>query len=198
MSRIGKKPVVIPSGVEATLSGAVLSVKGPKGTLSLTIHPKVSVSINGSEILVDVAKKEDKKEKALWGLSRSLVQNIVEGVEKGFEKKLEVNGVGFKVATAGSKLTMSLGFSHPVEVEIPSDLQVSVEKNVITVFEAIPNRNDDNELVKDLLQIKPAPYRFYKRMDINTRLTNLVFGAGNAESSQDDIIPDPSDLALPL
>jgi hypothetical protein len=67
-----------------------------------------------------------------------------------------------------------------------------------TVFEAIPNRNDDNELVKDLLQIKPAPYRFYKRMDINTRLTNLVFGAGNAESSQDDIIPDPSDLALPL
>jgi large subunit ribosomal protein L6 len=158
MSRIGKKPVVIPSGVEATLSGAVLSVKGPKGTLSLTIHPKVSVSINGSEILVDVAKKEDKKEKALWGLSRSLVQNIVEGVEKGFEKKLEVNGVGFKVATAGSKLTMSLGFSHPVEVEIPSDLQVSVEKNVITVAGA--DKQKVGQFAANVRALKkPEPYK---------------------------------------
>jgi large subunit ribosomal protein L6 len=116
------------------------------------------VSINGSEILVDVAKKEDKKEKALWGLSRSLVQNIVEGVEKGFEKKLEVNGVGFKVATAGSKLTMSLGFSHPVEVEIPSDLQVSVEKNVITVAGA--DKQKVGQFAANVRALKkPEPYK---------------------------------------
>ncbi len=158
MSRVGKKPVVIPSGVEAAISGETFTVKGPKGTLQLPVHPKVTVSVNGNEILVDVAKKEDKKEKALWGLFRSLVQNMVDGVAKGFEKKLEVNGVGFKVATSGSKLTMSLGFSHPVEVEVPSDLQVAVEKNIITITGA--DKQKVGQFAANVRSLKkPEPYK---------------------------------------
>ena len=124
MSRIGKKPVVIPPGVKAELKGSSLSVTGPKGTLQIEMHPKVKVVMAENEITVDIADKESKKEKSLWGLSRALINNLVEGVTKGFEKKLEVNGVGFKVALQGQKIVMSLGFSHPVEVEIPKDLTV--------------------------------------------------------------------------
>jgi large subunit ribosomal protein L6 len=158
MSRVGKKPVVIPQGVKAELKDQVLTVTGPKGSLTLPIHPKVTVAITDSEITVDVAKKEDKKERALWGLFRSLVQNLVDGVEKGFEKKLEVNGVGFKVALAGTKLTLNLGFSHPIDVEIPKDLQVAVEKNLITVAGADKQRVGQFAAeIRDLK--KPEPYK---------------------------------------
>src|SRR6185503_12441041 len=122
MSRVGKKPVVLPSGVKAEKKELTLSVTGPKGTLTLEIHPKVNVTVSAEEILVDVKSKENKKEKALWGLFRALIQNLVDGVTKGFEKKLEVVGVGFKVAVQGTKITMALGFSHPVDVEIPKGL----------------------------------------------------------------------------
>jgi len=158
MSRVGKKPVTIPQGVKAEYKEQTLTVTGPKGTLTLPVHPKVSMNVSENEIVVDVAKKEDKKEKALWGLFRSLVQNVVDGVSKGFEKKLEVNGVGFKVAAAGSKLTLNLGFSHPIDVEIPADLQVSVDKNVITVAGADKQRVGQFAAeVRDLK--KPEPYK---------------------------------------
>ena len=158
MSRIGKKPVTIPSGVEAKISGSTLTVKGPKGTLNLEIHPKALVKIEGSEILVDVIKKEDKKERALWGLFRALIQNLIEGVTKGFSKKLEVNGVGFKVAVVGKKLTMSLGFSHPVEVEVPADLEVTVEKNVITITGA--DKQKVGQFAANVRSLKkPEPYK---------------------------------------
>src|SRR5437868_639576 len=124
MSRVGKKPVVLPDGVKAELKDGLLTVTGPKGALVLPVHEKIQITVTDKEITVDVAKKEDKKEKALWGLFRSLISNLVEGVTKGFEKKLEVNGVGFKVALAGTKLTLNLGFSHPIDVEIPKELQV--------------------------------------------------------------------------
>ena len=133
MSRVGKKPVILESGVKAEFKDGVLTVTGPKGSLSAPIHEKVQVKISDGELLIDVVKKEDKKERALWGLFRALSQNMVEGVTKGFEKKLEVNGVGFKVALAGTKLTLNLGFSHPIEMEVPKDLTVTVDKNVITV-----------------------------------------------------------------
>lgn len=132
MSRVGKKPVVLPSGVTATRTGDMLTIVGSKGTLTVPIHPRVTVTINDSEVVATIAG-ENKKDKALWGLTRALIQNAVDGVVKGFEKKLEVNGVGFKVATVGTKISMSLGFSHPVEVEIPKELQVSIEKNLITI-----------------------------------------------------------------
>lgn len=133
MSRVGKKPVILPSGTTASLKDGVLTVKGSKGQLELPVHPRVTLDITAESVTVSVPSQENKKDKALWGLFRALIQNLVDGVNKGFEKKLEVNGVGFKVATAGTKLTMSLGFSHPVEVEIPAGLQVVVEKNLITI-----------------------------------------------------------------
>jgi len=167
MSRVGKKPVVIPSGVKAekstegeSASGGkeTLTVTGPKGVLTQEIHPKVSLEISEKEILVDVAKKEDKKERALWGLFRSLVQNMVDGVTKGYEKKLELNGVGFKVAASPGKLTMALGFSHPVEVIIPTDLTVVVEKNVITISGADKQRV--GQFAANVRELKkPEPYK---------------------------------------
>ncbi|MCL5666840.1 MAG: 50S ribosomal protein L6 [Patescibacteria group bacterium] len=158
MSRIGKKPVVIPSGVKAEMKDATLAVSGPKGNLTLAVHPKVRVSVSDKEILVDVDKKENKKERALWGLFRSLVQNMVDGVVKGFEKKLEVNGVGFKVAAVPGKLTMSLGFSHPVEVVVPKDLTVTADKNVITITGA--DKQKVGQFAAEVRELKkPEPYK---------------------------------------
>ncbi len=158
MSRVGKKPVVLPDGVKAEFKDQVLTVTGPKGTLTLPVHPKVSVTVAEKEITVDVAKKEDKKEKALWGLFRALTQNLVDGVVKGFEKKLEVNGVGFKVALAGTKLTLNLGFSHPIDVEVPKELQVSIDKNVITIAGA--DKQQVGQFAAEVRDLKkPEPYK---------------------------------------
>ncbi|MDQ3018433.1 MAG: 50S ribosomal protein L6 [bacterium] len=128
MSRIGKKPVVLENGVSASLSGSELTVKGPKGTLSLEVHPKVLVQVADNEIIVDIVKKEDKKEKALWGLFRSLVQNMADGVTKGYSKELDVVGVGFKAEVRGQALVLNLGFSHAIDFEIPAGVEVKVEK----------------------------------------------------------------------
>lgn len=159
MSRVGKKPVVIPQGVTVEQKDGSLTVKGPKGSLSLAIHPKVTVKVEGSEVLVTVGNETNKKERALWGLFRALIQNLVDGVTKGFEKKLEVNGVGFKVALQGTnKLVMSLGFSHPVEVDVPQDLQVAVEKNVITITGADKQRV--GQFAAEVRELKkPEPYK---------------------------------------
>lgn len=114
MSRIGRKPITVPAGVEVKVDGAnVVTVKGPKGTLTQAIHPNMTIEVNGAEI--NVTRPNDEKEnRALHGLSRTLVANMVEGVTKGYEKKLEVNGVGYRVAKEGKKLVMNLGYSHPV------------------------------------------------------------------------------------
>lgn len=128
MSRIGKKPVVLESGVTAEMKDKQLTIKGPKGSLSLEIHPKVQVAVEDNQVTVDVAKKEDKKEKALWGLFRSLVQNMADGVAKGYSKELDVIGVGFKAEQRGTSLVLSLGFSHPIEFEVPAGIEVKIEK----------------------------------------------------------------------
>ena len=158
MSRIGKKPVLLPSGVKAEQKEQTLTVTGPKGNLNLSLHPKISLAISNKEITVSVPDEENKKDRALWGLFRSLIHNLVEGVTKGFEKKLEVNGVGFKVATQPGKLVMSLGFSHPVEVAIPKDLNVAVEKNIITVSGADKQRV--GQFAAEIRELKkPEPYK---------------------------------------
>ena len=114
MSRIGRKPITVPAGVEVKVDGAnVVTVKGPKGTLTQAIHPNMTIEVTGAEI--NVTRPNDEKEnRALHGLSRTLIANMVEGVTKGYEKKLEVNGVGYRVAKEGKKLVMNLGYSHPV------------------------------------------------------------------------------------
>jgi large subunit ribosomal protein L6 len=129
MSRIGKKLIVMPSTVTATLASGVLTVKGPKGSLTLEVHPKVNVSITENEVIADVAHKDNKQEKALWGLSRSLIQNMVHGVVEGYSKELDIVGVGFKAEAKGQTLVLNLGFSHPINFEIPAGIEVKIEKN---------------------------------------------------------------------
>jgi large subunit ribosomal protein L6 len=132
MSRIGKKPIEIPDGVEVKIDGQKVFVKGPKGALDFSFHRDVEAKVEGKEIRVSV-KKITKQTKALWGLTNILISNMIEGATKGFEKQLELQGVGFRMAVQGKKLNMALGFSHPVEVEIPEGLEAKIEKNILTV-----------------------------------------------------------------
>ena len=132
MSRIGKKPIVIPAGVTVETKDGKLIVKGPKGELTRDLHPNIEIVVEGTEAIVKKLK-EDNFTNALWGTFASHLQNMVTGVTDGFEKKLIVEGVGFKSEVKGKNLELALGFSHPVVVEIPEDLTVTAEKNVITV-----------------------------------------------------------------
>ena len=158
MSRIGKQPVRIPSGVDVAINGAAVSVKGPKGTLMLTLHPHVTALKEGTEIRVTVASPDEKGDRALWGLSQRLLQNMIVGVTKGFQKKLELVGVGYKAAVSGKTLTLNLGFSHPNIVVILEGLTVSVDKTVVTIA------GSDKELVGNFAAKvralrKPEPYK---------------------------------------
>ena len=113
MSRIGRKPVVIPAGVEVTLDGHTLTVKGPKGTLTRTFHNRMSIAVENNEIVV-TRPSDDKEDKSIHGLTRTLIHNMVEGVTNGFKKELEINGVGYRASKEGKNLVMVLGYSHKV------------------------------------------------------------------------------------
>ena len=128
MSRIGKKPVEIPSGVEIKIEGNVITAKGPKGTESVTFRDEVKVSVVENNIIVE-PNSEDRKTNALHGLYRTLIANAVHGVSQGFEKKLEIVGVGYRANMEGSNLNMALGYSHPVVVVPPAGITLSVEAN---------------------------------------------------------------------
>ncbi|MBE6719732.1 MAG: 50S ribosomal protein L6 [Ruminococcaceae bacterium] len=124
MSRIGLKPIVIPAGVEVTKNDAnTVTVKGPNGTLTQDVNKDITVNIEGSEITLS-RPSDDKEHRAMHGLYRALIANMVTGVKDGFKKTLEVNGVGYRVQAQGSKLTMTLGFSHPVIMEAPEGIKV--------------------------------------------------------------------------
>lgn len=132
MSRIGKLPISIPSGVTITVDENLVTVTGPKGTLTQPTLSHVTFKIDGDTALV-TRQSDEKVAKAQHGLLRALVANMVHGVTKGFEKKLEVNGVGFRVSGGAQTLEMSLGFSHPVKYQAPAGIDIKVEKNIITV-----------------------------------------------------------------
>ncbi|MBR6664261.1 MAG: 50S ribosomal protein L6 [Lachnospiraceae bacterium] len=133
MSRIGRMPIAIPAGVTVEIAeNNKVTVKGPKGTLSRVLVPEMEIKVEGAEITV-TRPNDLKRMKSLHGLTRTLINNMVVGVTAGYEKKLEVNGVGYKAAKAGKKLTLSLGYSHPVEMEDPEGIESVVEGNVITV-----------------------------------------------------------------
>ena len=157
MSRVGKKPLAIPAGVQVTVAGEVVKVKGPKGELQQTLHPHVSLKIAGSELTVDVKDENNLKDRALWGLFRRLVENMVVGVTKGYEKKLEVNGVGYKAAVAGKTLKLDVGYSHDVDFPIPAGITMSVEKNVVTVA-GIDKQLVGETAAKIRAVRKPEPY----------------------------------------
>ena len=132
MSRIGKSPIQIPTGVTIEISGQEISVKGPRGQLNQTIPKEIKSEILEGKIVFSV-NQESKNSAACWGLSRALVNNMVKGVVEGFEKKLEIEGVGYKAVLSGNDLVLSLGFSHPVNVKAPEGIVFKVEKNTITI-----------------------------------------------------------------
>ena len=133
MSRIGRMPIAIPAGVTVDIAeNNKVTVKGPKGTLERVLPKEMEIKLEGAEIVV-TRPNDLKKMKSLHGLTRTLINNMVVGVTSGYEKKLEVNGVGYKAAKAGKTLTLSLGYSHPVEMTDPEGIETAVEGNVITV-----------------------------------------------------------------
>ena len=128
MSRVGNAPIKLPDGVDVSADGAVLTAKGSKGELSMTLPSAVDVSIQDKIVTVKPGKK-DVAGKSIWGTVRANINNMVTGVSTGFTRKLEINGVGYRAAMQGNKLQLNLGFSHPVEMEIPAGLAVKVENN---------------------------------------------------------------------
>lgn len=157
MSRLAKKPIVIPSGVTVTVVSDVITVKGPKGELTQKYHPAVSVTVGAEG--VEIAKAEKSLfAQALVGTIASHIRNMVKGVVTPFEKKLILDGVGYRIAVAGKSLDMSLGFSHPVKVEIPEGLTVTSEKNTTTF--SSPNKELVGQFAAYIRSLKkPEPYK---------------------------------------
>ncbi len=157
MSRIGKLPVEIPAGVTITVDGNLIKVAGSKGNLEIPKLPEVDVKIEENTVLV-TRNSESKLAKSQHGLMRTLINNMVVGVTKGFEKRLEVNGVGFKVALQGNKLVMSLGFSHPTEFVAPEGITVQVDKMNIIVSGI--DKQQVGQVAADIRKLKkPEPYK---------------------------------------
>jgi len=164
MSRIGKQTIVLPEKTDVSVASGVLHVKGPLGELTRTLHPQIEVLVNGREVTL-APKKLTLETRALWGTFASHTKNMVSGVNKPFEKKLILEGIGYKSEVkpaspsgGGSKIVLALGFSHPVEVEIPKGLKVTAEKNVITVSGM--NKELVGEFAANLRAMKkPEPYK---------------------------------------
>ncbi|MBQ2943019.1 MAG: 50S ribosomal protein L6 [Clostridia bacterium] len=133
MSRIGRMPIIVPAGVDVKIEGTLVTVKGPKGTLTQEIHPDMIIEREGAELLVK-RPSEQKEHKALHGLTRSLLNNMVIGVTEGFKKELEINGVGYRAQKQGKKLVLNLGYSHPVEMEEIDGITIDVpDQNKIII-----------------------------------------------------------------
>jgi large subunit ribosomal protein L6 len=133
MSRIGKLPIQIPEGVTAEIKDRNITIKGPKGELSFDFGYRVDVDKNEEDNIIVAQRENTKQAKSMWGTARAVIANMIKGVTESFEKKLELHGVGYRMAVQGDKLNLNLGFSHPIEKQIPQDLEVSIEKDVLTV-----------------------------------------------------------------
>ena len=158
MSRIGRMPVAIPAGVEVKLDGVTLTVKGPKGTLTQELHKDMSVEVGAAEIVV-TRPSEIKEHKALHGLTRSLIANMVEGVTNGFSKTLEVNGVGYRVAKQGKDLVMNLGYSHQVVMSETDGISIEVP-NPNTIVISGPDKQKVGQFAAEVREKRlPEPYK---------------------------------------
>lgn len=157
MSRIGKIPVEIPAGVEVNINGQDVSVKGPKGTLTMSVASPITAKVDGSTVVV--SRPDDEREsRSLHGLTRTLIANMVEGVTNGYSKVLEIQGTGYRVNQKGAGLEFQLGFSHPVNVEPPEGITFKVEGNRVTV-EGI-SKEQVGEVAANLRKIRPPePYK---------------------------------------
>jgi len=156
MSRIGKQPIQIPPGVEVKIDGASVLVKGPKGELSINVHPSILVENSGDALTFKPKQKDGSF--AIWGLSRALVFNMVKGATDGFDKRLEIEGVGYRAEVQGRNLALQLGFSHKINFAIPDGINIIVKDNVIDIF------GIDKQLVGQVAASirsfrKPEPYK---------------------------------------
>ena len=158
MSRIGKKPVVIPPGVTAKLEGQTIAVKGAKGELKFTAPQEVSMSIDGGAVHV-TPQRDDKRARAMWGMARAQVANLVGGVTKGFEKKLEINGVGYKAAIAGKNLQLTLGYSHDIIYPIPAGVTIATPKATEITVAGIDKRQVGQIAAEIRAFRSPEPYK---------------------------------------
>jgi len=157
MSRIGKKPILIPKGVDVKIEGDLVKVKGPKGELSQKIRPEIKIEINKGKIFVS-PRIETKKTKALWGLTRTLLSNNIKGVVEGYEKKLQIEGLGYKAGIEGENLILRVGFSHLVKFEPPQEIKLVVDKNIITVSGA--SKELVGQVAAKIRKIRPPePYK---------------------------------------
>ena len=158
MSRVGKKPVPVPSGVTATVTGQTVKMKGSKGELEFVVPPQVIVAFEDGTVTVQ-PKDQSKVARSLWGTSRAQVANLVEGVSKGFEKKLEITGVGYRAAMAGKALKLSLGYSHDIEYEIPAGITIVTPKPTEIVVSGI-DRQRVGQVAAEIREYRgPEPYK---------------------------------------
>ena len=158
MSRIGKKPVSVPSGVEVKCEDNLVTVKGAKGTLSRQFSKELGIAVENGEVIV-TRPTDDKEHRSLHGLTRTLINNMVVGVTTGYEKKLEVNGVGYKAAKAGKKLTLSLGYSHPVEMEDPEGIETVLDGQNIIIVKGIDKEKVGQFAAEIRDKRRPEPYK---------------------------------------
>ena len=159
MSRIGKMPITVPAGIEVKVdAGNVVTVKGPKGTLTRTIHPNMTVKVDGAVVTVE-RPNDEKVNKSLHGLSRTLLNNMVVGVTEGFKKELEINGVGYRATKEGKKLVMNLGYSHPVTMEENEDITIEVPDQNKIVISGIDKQKVGQFAAEVRGKRPPEPYK---------------------------------------
>ncbi len=158
MSRIGKQVIEIPKGVELKVDGSVVTVKGAKGTLEHHLPETVKVTVDGNQARVTIVDENDRLQKMMWGTHTSIILNMVEGVVNGYKKQLEINGVGYKVAQSGAKLTFQLGYTHPSIYEVPKSINATIEKNVITITGA--DKQLVGQVAAEIRALRePEPYK---------------------------------------
>jgi len=158
MSRIGKKAVAVPSGITANVEGQTVKVKGPKGALSVVLPDEVAVKLDGGQIKVD-PRNETKRARSQWGTSRTLVANLIAGVTKGFEERLEINGVGYRAAVQGKNLQLALGYSHDVVYPIPEGITIATPRPVEIVISGI-DRQKVGQVAAEIRDYRPPePYK---------------------------------------
>ncbi|GAV23836.1 50S ribosomal protein L6 [Carboxydothermus pertinax] len=158
MSRIGRKPIPVPQGVEVKIEGNLVTVKGPKGSLTREFHPDMKISFDGTQIIVE-RPSDEKNHRSLHGLTRTLISNMIIGVTSGFQKSLELVGVGYRAAKQGRKLVLTVGYSHPVEIEPPEGVEVEVPAQNQIVVKGIDKEVVGNFAANIRAVREPEPYK---------------------------------------
>ena len=158
MSRIGKKPVAVPSGITANVEGQTVKIKGPKGALQVVLHDDISVKLDGGQIKDD-PRSETKRARSQWGTTRTLIANLIAGVTKGFEQRLEINGVGYRAAVQGKNLQIALGYSHDIVYPIPEGITIATPRPVEIVITG-SDRQKVGQVAAEIRDYRPPePYK---------------------------------------